>query len=220
MSAVVYAEVEIDSPGGCPVAVASNRVNGVAGEVFRTIPGDDGRITEEFAVDGDPKEAELSSSTDAEVTTITTDTDRTRYRFERAERDDCACEAIERLGIPVTNVQARDGNLRVSFRTTDSSSVRQVIATLRDRFEGVRLLRLTQTDDPNGDAAMPDSRLTDRQREVIRRAHEMGYFEYPRGASAEDVAEELGIARSTFSEHLAAAQSKLVGSTVDAEPVT
>jgi predicted DNA binding protein len=53
-------------------------------------------------------------------------------------------------------------------------------------------------------------RLTDRQREVLRTAHEMGYFEYPRGANAGEVATALDIEPSTFTEHLNAAQSKLL----------
>ena len=53
-------------------------------------------------------------------------------------------------------------------------------------------------------------RLTDRQREVLETAYGMGYFEYPRGANASEVAGELGIEPSTLAEHLAAAQSKLL----------
>ena len=57
--------------------------------------------------------------------------------------------------------------------------------------------------------------LTDRQREVLTVAHEMGYFEHPRDANAEAVAADLDITPSTFAEHLAAAQSKLVDSIPD-----
>ncbi|MEF8843240.1 MAG: helix-turn-helix domain-containing protein [Haloarculaceae archaeon] len=53
-------------------------------------------------------------------------------------------------------------------------------------------------------------RLTDRQREVLRTAYRMGYFEYPRSANATEVAETLGIGLSTLAEHLAAAQAKLL----------
>ena len=40
----------------------------------------------------------------------------------------------------------------------------------------------------------------------------MGFFEHPREANAEAVAAALDITPSTFAEHLAAAQSKLVDS--------
>lgn len=54
-------------------------------------------------------------------------------------------------------------------------------------------------------------RLTERQLEVLETAHEMGYYEYPRGANATEVAAALGICPSTLAEHLAAAQTKLLG---------
>ncbi|WP_455429089.1 helix-turn-helix domain-containing protein [Haloarcula regularis] len=57
--------------------------------------------------------------------------------------------------------------------------------------------------------------LTDRQREVLETAVEMGYFEYPKGANAGEVAEALDITVSTFAEHLAAAETKLLGSIVE-----
>lgn len=51
-------------------------------------------------------------------------------------------------------------------------------------------------------------RLTDRQREVARTATQMGYFD-SEGASAEEVAAELGITASTLSSHLRAITAKL-----------
>ncbi|WP_226022679.1 bacterio-opsin activator domain-containing protein [Halomicrobium salinisoli] len=54
------------------------------------------------------------------------------------------------------------------------------------------------------------TRLTDRQREALRAAHEEGYFEWPREATGEDLAERLGITPPTFSQHLRAAERKLV----------
>ncbi|MFP8951580.1 helix-turn-helix domain-containing protein [Natrialbaceae archaeon A-arb3/5] len=53
--------------------------------------------------------------------------------------------------------------------------------------------------------------LTDRQREALRVAREMGYFAVPREASVEDVAAELGCAPGTAAEHLRKAQQRVVG---------
>lgn len=52
--------------------------------------------------------------------------------------------------------------------------------------------------------------LTGRQWEVLATTHREGYFEHPKEASAQDVADQLGIVRSTFTEHLAAAQRNLL----------
>jgi molybdopterin biosynthesis enzyme len=58
-------------------------------------------------------------------------------------------------------------------------------------------------------------RLTARQREVLETAVEMGYFEYPKGANAGEVAEALDISVSTYAEHVAAAQTKVFDDLLD-----
>lgn len=52
--------------------------------------------------------------------------------------------------------------------------------------------------------------LTDRQRELLSTAIEMGYYDTPRGASMTDLADELGIAKSTCSETLHRAEETVV----------
>ncbi|GAA0231266.1 helix-turn-helix domain-containing protein [Halobacterium noricense] len=52
--------------------------------------------------------------------------------------------------------------------------------------------------------------LTDRQRDALRTAAEMGYYENPRRATQDEVAVVLDIAPSTVAEHLRKAESTLV----------
>lgn len=66
------------------------------------------------------------------------------------------------------------------------------------------------TSEPETIARVDRDKLTDRQLEVIETAYDMGYYEYPRGANASEVAEALDICPSTLAEHLAAAQTKLL----------
>lgn len=73
-----------------------------------------------------------------------------------------------------------------------------------------RLRRLS----PAGDAGDADAGLTDRQREALLTAHEMGYFEIPRTASLQAVASELGITASSLSERLRRGQSHLIDTVV------
>ncbi|WP_049937947.1 helix-turn-helix domain-containing protein [Haloplanus natans] len=72
------------------------------------------------------------------------------------------------------------------------------------------LRRLTR----DGDPEPPGNGLTDRQREALRIAYEMGYFEVPRRASLDDVATELGISASALSERLRRAQTRVIETTV------
>jgi predicted DNA binding protein len=52
--------------------------------------------------------------------------------------------------------------------------------------------------------------LTDRQWEVVETAVELGYYDTPRGASLTDLADELGVAKSTCSETLHRAEGTIV----------
>lgn len=54
------------------------------------------------------------------------------------------------------------------------------------------------------------SRLSDRQREALEAALEVGYYELPRRSTTEDVAAVMGCRPSTAAEHLRKAESKLV----------
>lgn len=52
--------------------------------------------------------------------------------------------------------------------------------------------------------------LTERQREVIEMAYEMGFYEIPRRVSTEDIAEKLDVDAATVSEHLQRAERNLL----------
>lgn len=78
------------------------------------------------------------------------------------------------------------------------------------RNGGFRLHRLTQ----EGDSEPPWDGLTDRQREALRTAYELGYFDIPRKASLEDVATQLNISASSVSERLRRAQTGLIEESV------
>lgn len=66
------------------------------------------------------------------------------------------------------------------------------------------------TESADSTVSVDRGKLTDRQLEVLETAHAMGYYQYPRGANASEVAEALDICPSTLAEHLAAAQTKLL----------
>lgn len=54
------------------------------------------------------------------------------------------------------------------------------------------------------------ARLSDRQRAALESALDLGYYDIPRTASIEDVAADIGCARSTAAEHLRKTESKLL----------
>lgn len=62
--------------------------------------------------------------------------------------------------------------------------------------------------------------LTDRQRELLDVALDAGYFDIPRSASLEDVADELEISQNAASERLRRGLRGLLAETVGSEPTT
>ena len=52
--------------------------------------------------------------------------------------------------------------------------------------------------------------LTDRQLEILQTAYDMGFYEVPREASTEDIADELDLDGGTVSEHLQRAERNLL----------
>lgn len=54
------------------------------------------------------------------------------------------------------------------------------------------------------------ARLTERQREAVKTAVELGYYDIPRTATQRDIAVELDCAPSTAAEHLRKAESRIV----------
>ncbi|WP_410764824.1 bacterio-opsin activator domain-containing protein [Haloferax sp. DFSO60] len=65
-----------------------------------------------------------------------------------------------------------------------------------------------------------DDKLTPRQRSVLETAFVSGYFDWPRGSTAEEVADALGISPPTLHEHIRTAERKLMETYFsDQEPV-
>ena len=125
------------------------------------------------------------------------------YEFDRNFDDPCICEVIEQSLGPVTETYATDGNLHVVIHANDVARLREMLRNLGDQFGSVRIEYLVQGRDSAEQSELVPvdlRRLTDRQRAVVRTAHAMGYFEYPRESNASEVAAALDIEPSTFSQ--------------------
>lgn len=201
------AELAIPDLDSCPVAVASDE----SGERIDSISWareQDGTVTEEFTAsddfDTEAFESDVEKIFDYHAESV--------YQFERSA-EPCLCEYLQQESHPIRDVTAEDGGLVVTLHLDSRDGLREIISQLRDRFGPVRLRNLMQVDpDSRGGDIVPvdRDRLTDRQREVLTVAYELGYFASPREANATAVADELDIDVSTFTEHLATAQSRLM----------
>ncbi|MDQ2051267.1 bacterio-opsin activator domain-containing protein [Natronolimnohabitans sp. A-GB9] len=96
----------------------------------------------------------------------------------------------------------------------NGQSARSIYDLLESRYDVVELISYHETDRPTRTPmdvmARLESSLTDRQLTALQTAYYAEYFEWPRNVSGEDLAESMGISRSTFHQHLRSAQRKLL----------
>lgn len=104
--------------------------------------------------------------------------------------------------------------LAVTVELPYSTDVREYVDAVTGELDEVELVAKydlpAATQSPSGVTTAVDDGLTDKQREALRVAFHSGYFDWPRIANAETVASNIGIAQSTFSQHLRSAERKLL----------
>lgn len=217
MTEGIRVELSIDRPDECPLAAMTG-----PGETSHSLSKSTGdrdsgeTVTEEFTLDGS---GPVDSPDDVDVEEMFSYGSQSVYRFTRAAGRGCACERIETFDCPVADVYADGNTLHMAFHAPDTGTLSDVLDHVRDRYPSVSIDRLLRS---SGDVTEDEQLafvdrgvLTRRQREVLETAHEMGYFEYPKDANATEVAAELDISASTFTEHLSVAQSKLLSSLLE-----
>jgi predicted DNA binding protein len=175
-------------------------------------------VVEEFTVVDESSPLATDGGVGSEVENVFSAGSESVFRLSRDASQTCVCERIEAAGCPVREVSAVDGELRVGFFARDRETLQSVLDTLGEVYDGLNVRRLLWSgqDDTDRRPILVDTAvLTERQREVLTTAHEMGYFDHPKGANASEVAEELDITASTINEHLAAAQRNLLDELAD-----
>jgi PAS domain S-box-containing protein len=152
--------------------------------------------------------------------------------------------ALENQGTHVRTLSASGGRGRLVVETPTETNVRSLVSGLVADYPDTRLVRKLSerrstarggiggrsagnqpgpgTGSATGSGGGPESdadpaeSLTEKQVAALRAAHAGGYYEWPRrGSSAQELAAALGVASSTFHQHLRAAERKLVDSYFD-----
>ncbi|MDB2271129.1 helix-turn-helix domain-containing protein [Halorubrum ezzemoulense] len=210
----VRAGVAIHGTEGCPVVAASTVHDGPITGVNWTHVGD--THTEEFRA-RDPDAVDRAEGVPTPTSVVDLGDERV-YRYDRPRDGACACRIIEELDCPIADARAEDGVLLLTLHLPDLERLRDIVSALDGTAERVEVRYLVEGSargDEVSDRTLVDrGRLTDRQCEVLRTAYRMGYFERPRDANASAVADALDISPSTFAEHLATAQRKLLEETL------
>lgn len=207
MASGIRATVKFTAPDGCPIAQFSKTAETAVDQVSTSVslPESTGSVTE-FLADAD------HTPDDEDSEPIFSYGNVNLYRTSHGGDERCPCECLGQFGCPVHRYIAEDGDLIIVFHAETFEQLQDVMADLRDRFPSVDVQRLLQPPlegSPDENVFVNRGKLTERQREVLQIAYEMGYFERPKQANATEIAAELGIAQSTFTEHLVTAQRKI-----------
>jgi hypothetical protein len=100
-----------------------------------------------------------------------------------------------------------DGRLRVAVVGESNEAIGRALADVPSGI-GIDVERIgPYPDDPASITAL----LTDRQREVLDVALDLGYYEVPRRATHRDVAEQMDLSVGTVTEHLQKVEARVFG---------
>lgn len=105
-------------------------------------------------------------------------------------------------------IVAQNAHIDVIASVRDWNHLKDVADTVEDEHGSLELVGTTQTERigfPLGSNKIKQSvsgKLSDKQLNVLETAYKMGYFKVPQEVTAEEIATELDISRSTLSERL------------------
>lgn len=205
MSSGIRATVAFEAPVDCPVVQFATGMGADIDGVSNSVAAEEPPVTEFLVENGAVADREpVFSYGHADLYRVTHD-------------GDCPCRCLGSYGCPVHQYTVADGELTLVFHTEGFDQLQAAMATLRERYavDVRQLLHPPLEGRPEERRFVNRGKLTERQLEALRTAYEAGYFERPRRANATEVAEKLDISRSTFAEHLAAAQRKLLADVLD-----
>jgi DNA-binding CsgD family transcriptional regulator len=104
----------------------------------------------------------------------------------------------------------RDGRLRLVLVAQTDERLRRAVADVPPELDAT----IERVGDYPADPRSVGAMLTDRQREVLGVARELGYYEVPRRATHRDIADRLGLSVGTVSEHLQKVEARVFGAIV------
>lgn len=166
-----------------------------------------------FRVEGvrEPYRERIAAVDGIEAFELTTGGDGWFYSFVRATPSDEEWEwllafAYASLLVVPPVVYTDDGDA-VFEVVGEPAHLRGLLAELPEHVD-TTVERVGEYDRRRG----PSVPLTDRQREVVAVAVDLGYYDVPRAATLADVAAEVGVASSTVSDHLRKAESAVMTS--------
>jgi len=209
-------ELEFTLAGPDPFVVALSAALDCTFEHVGTVTGNAERTAMFFEVTGatvDEIETALEGvDEDVTCTPITSREERTVVEFEAGQTT--LVRTLREHGGHLQSLSVEGGTGRLVVDIDREADPRRVVEAVERQLEGAELSAYRDRERPartRGDVLKElGERLTERQETALRKAYVGGFFEWPRDTTGEDLAESMGIDRSTFHQHFRAAQRKVL----------
>ncbi|EMA22378.1 bacterio-opsin activator domain-containing protein [Haloarcula argentinensis] len=135
--------------------------------------------------------------------------------------DTPALQLVESGG-RIQSVTAIDGVATIAVELPGEADIRPTVNAVTDAYRETSLAAKRETERPaETDTGFRDrlaDTLSDRQETVLQAAYHSGYFEWPRGSTAEELADSLDVSSPTLHNHLRKAQQKVLTAFFDDRP--
>lgn len=112
------------------------------------------------------------------------------------------------IDFPIEGVP--DGGLRVVLIGETNEVLQEALRSIPEEFD----LTVERIGPYPHDQHNPAAVLTERQREVLTCAREMGYYDVPRRTTHKEIADQLDLSVGTVGEHLQKIEARIIGGTV------
>ena len=180
------------------------------GSVYR----DDGSLLMFFSTDADTGTVESVAGAYSDIESASPLHEYEAATFWEFEvTDDSLTATLAERGVKLRSIAVADGTAEVSVELPTESDVRAIVEFIRERYPETRIAAHRTRERPpttrRGFIADLEERLTERQLTALRKAHVSGYYDWDRSVTGEDLASSMGIDRSTYHQHLRAAERKL-----------
>jgi len=216
-------ELEFESGDAEAFTVGLSRALDCAVELSGIVPVGGQSLLYYLVVDGAPADAVLSYAADDDAVADA--------RLIEDYGDGALLEAVVtaapalklvRSGGRVSDLTAANGTATIAVEMPGEVDIRPLVDAVVDAYPETSLTAKRQTERPaETDAGFRErltDRLSDRQETVLRAAYHSGYFEWPRGTTAEELADSLDVSSPTLHNHLRKAQQKALTAFFDDNP--
>ncbi|WP_266075996.1 bacterio-opsin activator domain-containing protein [Haladaptatus caseinilyticus] len=184
------------------------------------VPASDGKLLHYVRINGaqpDRVEEMVSDAEQVEECRLI-DIDDVGFVLETVMSESTIKKLVE-AGAAVQSATADDGEVTIIAEVPHDTDVRQVVDTFQSAYPDSQLVGKRTVDRPTQTTQdfrqSLTERLTERQVTALRTAYFAGYYDWPRGSNAEEVAGSLDIASATLHYHLRRAQNELLSAFFD-----